>query len=163
MQKSVYLTFLISSLDIVLLYSWEIRDIHILKVDSRCQIFMRTTIHYAMKALWQHWLWSFNFRKQQPIFNCVIQILIRDIYVVNISIMRDSFTHPAYTYHNLHWVQFFQSFSSRCIFIGYPVAAQRYTYWVLQTIQIKFILSCVWAERAVLGSAKTALKFKHEI
>ena len=40
---------------------------------------------------------------------------------------------------------------------------QRYTYRVLQTIQIKLIISCVWAERAVLGSAKTALKLKHEI
>ena len=35
---------------------------------------------------------------------------------------------------------------------------QRYTYRVLQTIQMKLILLCVWAERAVLGSAKTALK-----
>ena len=33
---------------------------------------------------------------------------------------------------------------------------QRYTYRVLQTIQMKLILICVWAERAVLGSAKTA-------
>ena len=41
--------------------------------------------------------------------------------------------------------------------------SQRYTYRVLQTIQMKLILLCVWAERAVLGSAKTALKFKHEI
>ena len=40
---------------------------------------------------------------------------------------------------------------------------QRYTYRVLQTIQIELILSCVWAELAVLGSAKTALKFKYEI
>ena len=40
---------------------------------------------------------------------------------------------------------------------------QRYTYRVLQTIQIKLLLLCVWAERAVLGSAKTALNFKHEI
>jgi hypothetical protein len=31
---------------------------------------------------------------------------------------------------------------------------------VLQTIQIKLILFCVWADWAVLGSAKTALKFK---
>ena len=37
------------------------------------------------------------------------------------------------------------------------------TYRVLQTIQMKLILLCVWAERAVLGSAKTALKFKYEI
>ena len=40
---------------------------------------------------------------------------------------------------------------------------QRYTYRVLQTIQMKLILLCVWAEPAVLGSAKTALKFKYEI
>ena len=40
---------------------------------------------------------------------------------------------------------------------------QRYTYRVLQTIQIKLILLCVWAERAVLGNAKTALEFKYEI
>ena len=38
-----------------------------------------------------------------------------------------------------------------------------YTYRVLQTIQMKLILLCVWAEWAVLGSAKTALKFKYEI
>ena len=41
--------------------------------------------------------------------------------------------------------------------------AQRYTYRVLQTIQIKLMLSCVWAEWAILGSAKTALKVKYEI
>ena len=40
---------------------------------------------------------------------------------------------------------------------------QRYTYKVLQAIQMKFILLCVWAEWAVLGSTKTALKFKYEI
>ena len=40
---------------------------------------------------------------------------------------------------------------------------QRYTYRVLQTIQIKRILLCVWAEPAVLGSTKTVLKFKYEI
>ena len=40
---------------------------------------------------------------------------------------------------------------------------QRYTYRVLQTIQMKLILLCVWAEPAILGSAKTALKFKYEI
>ena len=41
--------------------------------------------------------------------------------------------------------------------------AQSYIYQVLQTIQMKLILLCVWAEPAVLGSAKTALKFKYEI
>ena len=40
---------------------------------------------------------------------------------------------------------------------------QRYTYRVLQTIQMKLILLSVLAERAVLGSGKTALKFKYEI
>ena len=40
---------------------------------------------------------------------------------------------------------------------------QRYTYRVLQTIQMKLTLLWVWAERAVLGKAKTALKFKYEI
>ena len=35
---------------------------------------------------------------------------------------------------------------------------QRYTYRVLQTIQMKLILLCVWAEQAILGSTK-ALSF----
>ena len=33
----------------------------------------------------------------------------------------------------------------------------------VHTIQMKLILLCVWAELAILGSAKTALKFKYEI
>ena len=37
---------------------------------------------------------------------------------------------------------------------------QRYTYKVLQAIQMKLILLWVWAEQAVWGRAKTALKFK---
>ena len=40
---------------------------------------------------------------------------------------------------------------------------QRYTYRVLQTIQMKRILFCVLAGWAVLGSTKTGLKFKYEI
>ena len=40
---------------------------------------------------------------------------------------------------------------------------QRYTYRVIQTIQMKLTLLCVSAELAVFGSAKTALKFKFEI
>ena len=40
---------------------------------------------------------------------------------------------------------------------------QRYTYRVLQTIQMKLILLCVWLDRAVLGGAKSDLKFKYEI
>jgi hypothetical protein len=43
------------------------------------------------------------------------------------------------------------------------VARDIHTYRVLQTIQIELLLLCVWAEPAVLGSAKTALKFKYEI
>ena len=38
-----------------------------------------------------------------------------------------------------------------------------HAYRVLQTIQMKLILLCVWAEPAILGSTKTALKFKYEI
>ena len=34
---------------------------------------------------------------------------------------------------------------------------------VLQTIQMELILLSVWAEPAVSGSTKTALKFKYEI
>ena len=49
----------------------------------------------------------------------------------------------------LHWVS--------------VVRGQRYTCRVLQTIQMKLILLYVWAEQAILGSAKTALKFKYEI
>ena len=41
--------------------------------------------------------------------------------------------------------------------------SHRYTYKVLQTTQMKLILLCVWAEPAVLGSIKTALKLKYEI
>ena len=40
---------------------------------------------------------------------------------------------------------------------------QRYTYWVLQTIQMKPMLLCVWAEPDVWGSTKTALNLKYEI
>ena len=40
---------------------------------------------------------------------------------------------------------------------------QSYIYQVLQTIQMKLILLCVWAEPVVLGSAKTALKFIYKI
>ena len=43
-----------------------------------------------------------------------------------------------------------------------PTLTQRYTYRVLQTIQMKLILLLVWAEWAVLGRAKTALKLKYE-
>ena len=47
--------------------------------------------------------------------------------------------------------------------IFYLGLKQRYTYRVLQTIQMEVILLWVWAEGAVLGRAKTALKFKYEI
>ena len=51
-------------------------------------------------------------------------------------------------------------FFSKCNFLR---EIQSYIYQVLQTIQIKLILLCVWAELAVLGSAKTALKFIYKI
>ena len=43
------------------------------------------------------------------------------------------------------------------------INSQRYTNRVLQTIQMILILLWVWAEQAVLGRAKTALKFMYEI
>ena len=65
------------------------------------------------------------------------------------------------TYNDMHIYQLMGSFCERLTFGS--TAAQRYTYRVLQTIQMKLILLLVWAERAVLGRAKTALKFKYEI
>ena len=42
---------------------------------------------------------------------------------------------------------------------GYTYS-QRYTYRVLQTSQMKLILLCVWAEWAVLGSAKNCFRIQ---
>ena len=42
-------------------------------------------------------------------------------------------------------------------------SSQSYIYQVLQKIQMKLMLLCVWAEPAVLGSTKTSLKFKYKI
>ena len=50
-----------------------------------------------------------------------------------------------------------------CVSICLLDCIQSYIYQVLQTIQMKLILLCVWAEPAVLGSAKTALKFIYKI
>ena len=47
--------------------------------------------------------------------------------------------------------------------VKFPSEGQRYIYRMLQTIQMKVVLLWVWAEGAVLGRAKTALKFKYEI
>ena len=49
------------------------------------------------------------------------------------------------------------------IFISNFPYSQSYIYQVLQTIQMKLILLCVWAEPAFLGSTKTALKFIYKI
>ena len=44
------------------------------------------------------------------------------------------------------------------------VHKQSVSAWLwFQIIQMKLILLCVWAEMAILGSTKTALKFKYEI
>ena len=45
----------------------------------------------------------------------------------------------------------------------FAASKQRYTHRVLQTIEMKLILLCVWEERAVLGSVKAAIKFKFQI
>ena len=44
------------------------------------------------------------------------------------------------------------TFSFVNTFVQYSTREQIYTYRVLQTIQMKLILLCVWAEPAVLGS-----------
>ena len=48
-------------------------------------------------------------------------------------------------------------------FVSIVVVLQRDTYRVLQTIQMQLLLLCFGADRAILGSAKTALKVKYEI
>ena len=45
----------------------------------------------------------------------------------------------------------------------FKVGLEIYINRVLQTIQMKLILLCVWAVRVILGSAKNALKLKFEI
>ena len=58
---------------------------------------------------------------------------------------------------DLYWILIFAMGRS----LSYkPPICQRYTYRVLQTIQMKLILLWVWAELAALGCAKPALKFK---
>ena len=57
----------------------------------------------------------------------------------------------------------FQFYCSPNTTSNFLTANQRYTYRVLKTIQMKLILLYVWAERAILGRAKTALRFKNEI
>ena len=47
----------------------------------------------------------------------------------------------------------------QCISIRSTSATGLHT--VLQTIQMKVIIWCVWAEQVVLGNAKTALEFKY--
>ena len=72
------------------------------------------------------------------------------------------------SYFMVEWAKESFLFQSRLFRVGTVilkslVTYQRYTYRMLQTIQMKLILLCVWAEPAVLGSTKTALKFKYEI
>ena len=52
-----------------------------------------------------------------------------------------------------------EQLSQKSCFANFEFGAS--TYRVLQTIQMKLIHLWVWAERAVLGRAKTALKFKY--
>ena len=59
---------------------------------------------------------------------------------------------------------FFRRIENTIIFFrNFLTFSQSYIYQVLQTIQMKLILLCVWAEPAVLGSAKTALKIIYKI
>ena len=64
-------------------------------------------------------------------------------------------------------VRFFISF----FFVAFQASKRSYSQRLrsnfesggLQTIPMKFVLLCVWAEWAVLGGTKTTLKFKYEI
>ena len=60
---------------------------------------------------------------------------------------------------------FIKEYTNSILILYYEISvqSQRYIHRVLQTIQMKLILLWVWAEPAVLGRAKTALKFKYEI
>ena len=61
-----------------------------------------------------------------------------------------------------HFAIVFDCVDFLCLIVWFTLT-QSYIYQVLQTIQMKLILLCVWAEPAVLGSAKTALKFIYRI
>ena len=56
-----------------------------------------------------------------------------------------------------HVLNFFANPSCKNHQVVVP-SVQSYIYQVLQTIQMKLILLGVWAEPAILGSIKTALK-----
>ena len=75
---------------------------------------------------------------------------------------------------NINWKKLFQIEKLMVLFAVPAIVSQihesknqqenqRYTYRVLQTIQMKLILLCVWQEQVLLGSTKTALKFEYEI
>ena len=49
------------------------------------------------------------------------------------------------------------------LLVLFAPTVQRYTYRVIQTIQMKLIILRIRAEPAVLGSTETALKFKYDI
>ena len=87
-----------------------------------------------------YWLWCFKIRENKKV-----------LFLKRIFFRPESLNMPKYG-------ACCPNFSVKVL-----VKMQRYTYGVLQTIQMKLILFCVWAEQAVLGSAKTALKFKYEI
>ena len=64
---------------------------------------------------------------------------------------------------NMHFFKFSKWNLVKSLLCMNSYATQRYTYRVLQTIQMKLIHLCVWAKPAVLGSAKTALKLIYKI
>ena len=71
--------------------------------------------------------------------------------------------HYARTTYLLETLTYMKKYFFENITIQFSPFSQRYTYWVLQTIQMKLILLNVVAEGVLLESAKTALEFKYEI
>ena len=65
-----------------------------------------------------------------------------------------------YAISHVKWFQIWLYQSPELLSYALLYFGQRYTHRVLQTIQMKLILLCVWAERAILVSTKT---FKYEI
>ena len=87
----------------------------------------------------------------------IIQIFL----IFKVTILGERFLVSAFFDNISFWDTLFSKMMPK-IYSHWPMS-QKYTYRVLQTIQMKLILLCVWAERVVLGSAKTALKFNYEI
>ena len=120
------------------------------------QIFVNMNFEMQQNGPWPHW----------PPGSCISDMDLRSNVNLCIISWARWFPHKFDAFFLL-FIAFPHSTESVIFFISFVTTlwtcTQRYTYRVLQTIQMKLKLLCVWAERAVLGSAKTALQFIYEI